>query len=125
MSFFVVLTSPGDPFQARGGGCDMVGLCGGRCETIVPYCRRNNTNFIYFHAENVFVMKHAHYFAGPQVYNDKVQSTAAILGFSSPTFGPDIMLPPSINVQLRRVVMKAHGSKRRKATSTEAEENAE
>ncbi|CAM9634328.1 unnamed protein product, partial [Scytosiphon promiscuus] len=48
------------------------------------------------------------------VYNEKVQSTADILGFSSPTFGPDIMLPPSVNIELRHVVMKAHGSKRRK-----------
>lgn len=60
-----------------------------------------------------------------QVYNDNVQSTAAVLGFSSPTFGPDIMLPPSINAQLRQVVMKAHGSKKRKITDTEADDNAE
>lgn len=59
------------------------------------------------------------------MYNDKVQPTAAVLGFSSPTFGPDIMLPPSINVQLRQVVMKAHGSKRRKVIDTEADDNAE
>lgn len=51
------------------------------------------------------------------MYNEKVQSTADILGFSSPTFGPDIMLPPSVNVELRHVVMKAHGSKDRKVSA--------
>lgn len=59
------------------------------------------------------------------MYSDKVQSTAGVLGFSSPTFGPDIMLPPSINAQLRQAVMKAHGSKKRRATDAEDDSNAE
>ena len=49
------------------------------------------------------------------VYSNEMQPTAAILGFSSPTFGPDIMLPAEINGQLREMVVKGHGSKEAKA----------
>ena len=45
------------------------------------------------------------------VYSNEMQPTAAILGFSSPTFGPDIMLPAEINGQLREMIVKGHGAK--------------
>ena len=48
------------------------------------------------------------------VYGNEIQPTAAILGFSSPTFGPDIMLPAEINGQLRQIIVAGHGSKEAK-----------
>lgn len=45
------------------------------------------------------------------VYTDKTQPTAAVLGFSSPSFGSDIIFPPEINTQLRQAILQGHGSK--------------
>lgn len=45
------------------------------------------------------------------VYSDQQQETAAVLGFSSPSFGGDIVLPATINAQLRTLVLAGHGSK--------------
>ena len=49
------------------------------------------------------------------VHNDEVQATAPVLGFNSPMFGPDIVLPAKINERLREMVVKGHSSEEQRA----------
>lgn len=55
---------------------------------------------------------------------NEVLANAPVLGFNSPVFGPDIVLPAKINENLREMVVAGHGSEEERAAAEDNEEYA-